>query len=321
MMRISVFVIISLLMLQSCSEEVKVDTLSNSQSLAFDILPDNTQFLLYSNFKELRKTAYWENFLSENFKNDRQNNWLQEFEKETGYGFNKGVNEVFTSTTWDGINTFIISFDNQSGKLRDYFKNRKNFKTILINGIEIFQPVQNPSSFFYLKNDTLLIIINDIEYLNDLLADKHEPLSLNSNFIGIVNNIRYKNHYWMATDKGSYAAILLEQVGGKNNIPQVRDLVKNINEITLSAYFGSGVEIESNWGCSDTKSAYLLSTALRSALALDLFSDIDLALSKVLENTRIKRDEKVVKISLALDDKAITMLQSLSKKKNIDKNL
>lgn len=321
MLRISVFVILSLLMLQSCSEEIKVDTLSDSQSSALDILPANTQFLLYSNFKELRKTDFWENLLSESFKNDQQNNWLQEFEKETGYGFNKGVSEVFTSTTWGGINTFIISFDNHSGKLRDYFRNKKNFRTILIKGTEIFQPVENPSSFFYFKNDTLLIIINDVEYLNDLLAEKHKPLSSNSNFIGIVNNIRYKNHYWMATDKGSYAAILLEQIGGKNNIPQVRDLVKNINEITLSAHFGSGVDIESNWGCSDTKSAYLLSTALRSALALELFSDIDIALSKVLENTRIRRDERVVKISLALDEKAITKLRSLSKNIYMDKNL
>jgi len=320
---ISIF--ICTLFFYGCVKNDEVDPISSYQWEVFGYLPEETQFVLYMNLNELRKTEFWESYFEHSLKlNSGEldvHNWLTEFENETGVGLNNGVSEIYTASTWRGNNVIAVSFDKNFEKIRNYFREENGFEEIKKGNRKIFTSKFKTSADFYFPNDSLLLIINDDDYIDKLFGDNNKSLKDNKKLIGVIKKIRNKKHYWMATDKGNYAAALLEKLLNVNQDLKSRDFINSIEDISLSAEFQEGVNIESLWNCNSSKNAYLLATAIRGALAMDLFKGESNALGKLLEKMEIERENSQINIQIDIDKSDIEEIKNLAKKDLIQKKL
>jgi len=111
------------------------------------------------------------------------------------------------------------------------------------------------------------------------------------------------------------------------NIPAKR-ILKTIDDITLSAQFEKGIEIDLTLGCSDIKNAYLLTAAIKGALAMELWrsdgfplSGSDFLLDGVLEKMEVERNSKKINLKINLEDDDIKHLKDIVKKNNTEKKL
>ncbi|MFO7446410.1 MAG: hypothetical protein R6W90_08585 [Ignavibacteriaceae bacterium] len=319
MKRLLIFLCLPLIFI-SCGEK-QPEPISDEQMEVLGYLPKDTQFLMYANLSELRKTAHWKNFLQSTIRPDRTSDWLSEFEKETGMGLSKGIKEVYTSSAWDGNNIIVVTFDSKPGQVKSYFENSKKFYPEELEGKRIYSSFENRESKFYFSDDSALIIVKNDEYLAKLISGKNESLKKNEKFISIIKNITNKNHYWLATDQGSFAATLIKMVMGTRQDFSANKIMTKIDNITLAAEFSDEVQIETILGCKDEKSAFLLSTAIRSAVAMNLFSDSSYILGEIMEKLDVERKSKNLNLEITITEKDILQLQDFAKKRQTDKNL
>ena len=317
-----------LIIFSGCVKNVEPDPITTSQWRVFNYLPGETQFVLYMNLNELRKTEFWENYIENSIKQSQKNtndldfnNWLTEFESKTGVGLNNGVSEVYISSTWMGNNIIAVTFDKNLNKVGDYFRNNTRFEKIKKGKKEIFSGKLNISADFYFPNDSLLLIIKDKDYVDKLAGDSINSIKDNKKFISIIKEIRNKKHYWMATDKGNYAAALLEKLFSVNQELRGRNFINSIEGISLSVEFGEGINIESLWNCNSPKNAYLLAAAIQTALSMDLFKNENTVLEKLFEKMEIERENSQINFQIEIDKNDIEKIKSLAKKDLIQNKL
>jgi hypothetical protein len=310
-----------LIVFSGCVKNVEIDSITSSQWKVFEYLPEETQFVLYMNLNELRKTEFWDSYFVHSLRQSQKNTgeldvngWLTEFEKKTGVGLNDGVSEIYVASTWMGNNIITVSFNKNLEKVGNYFRDSNKFDIIQKGEREIFSSRQKISADFYFPNDSLLIIINDADYLNKLLGDNNRSLKENKKLISIIKQIRSKKHYWMATDNGSYAAALLEKLLSVNQDLRIKNIANSIQGISLSADFKEGVNVESIWGCNNSKNAYLLAAAIQSALSMDLFKNENTFLGKLLDKMEIERENSKINFKIEMDKSDIEEIKNMAKK-------
>ena len=304
-----------------CVKKVEIDPISSSQWRVFEYLPGETQFVLYMNLNELRKTEFWESYFKYSLKQNQNSleemdvdNWVKEFENQTGVGLNDGISEIYISSTWMGNNIVAVTFDKNFKKINDYFRDSDRFKKIQKHDRVIFAGKSKISADFYFPNDSLLLIVNKNDYIDKLIGNKVNSIKNNKRLISVIKKIRCKKHYWMATDKGNYAAALLEKLLNINQELKVRNLINSIEGISLSAEFKEGINIESLWNCSSSKDAYLLAAAIQTALSMDLFKNENTLLAKLFEKIEIKRENSQINFQIDMDKSDIEEFKSLAKK-------
>jgi hypothetical protein len=280
------------------------------------------------NLNELRKTEFWESYFEHSLKQDRKNpseidvhSWLKEFENETGVGLRDGVSEIYTASTWSGSNLIAVSFDKNFQKIKNYFRDEDKFEETRKQNKEIFTSKFKTTAKFCFPNDSLLLIVKDDDHLDKLLGHNTKSLKDNKKLMSVIKKIRNKNHYWMATDKGNYAAALLEKLLNVNRDIRASDMINSVEGISLSAEFREGVNIESLWKCNSPKNAYLLAAALRGALAMNLFKSENITLGKLLEKMEIERKNSQINIQIDINKNDIDEIKNLAKKDLIQKKL
>jgi len=188
-------------------------------------------------------------------------------------------------------------------------------------GKKFFQSKEGGSVKFYFANDSTLIMINSEAYLNDLIASEHKSLLDNKSLFPIIQSIQRGSQYWVATDDGGYASGLLQQLVSSYKKLPAKSLISSVKNITLAANFDEGVKIESEWGCEDTKSAYLLSAAIKGALAMDLLAGKDSALNELLQKMEVEHDQQNINFEINLNKNDLSDLKNFAKKNQLDKKL
>ncbi len=302
----------------SCGE-APPEPIKQSQWKVFNYLPAETDFLLYTNLDELRNTTHWKNF-ADQF-NDKRDDWLLQFEKITGAGLEKGVSEVFTSNSWNGNGVAAIIFNDDAEGVKKYFEDEKKFSSEKIGDKIVYTFKDKSPAKFYFPEAKILLIVKSKDYLTELINGEAETLKQNKRFLEVISSIRNKNHYWFAAGNGSYAASLLKMITGSGKNSEVKKIISTIDNISLSAEFSDGVKIVSIAGCKSSGDALLLSTTIRSAIAMNLLSSSNPVLDKIIQNMDIDRNDKKISLSVALNHDDILKLRDISRKKITDKNL
>ncbi len=304
-----------------CKNEEKVDPVTPSQQKTFGYLPGDTQFLLYANLSSLRNSEFWDGFIKNSLQGRNSTSWLYNFENQTGLGLGHGVKEIFLATTWKGINAVAVNFSGSFKKVKGFFNAGNGFEAAGYHNVKYYHLKKNKKSVFVFKDDSTLLILNNEKYLKRQIDGETKVLSENSNFMNIVGEIKNKNYYWFATDKGSYAAEIVKLVMGANKALPAKKLISSIKSITLSAKFDGDVSVESGLGCANSADAYLLSSAIKSAIAMDIIQSRNPLIGKLVERAAIKRISNKIKLNLNLSRDDIESLRILAKKNNIDKKL
>lgn len=321
MKRSFIFFAAVILACTGCEKQKEVSPISASQWNVFKYLPENTQMLMYIGFENLRKSNYWQQFIDTTLGSNSAGKWLDDFESETGAGIRQGIAEVYTASTWDGNSTAVVLFNENIRAVSAYFENPLRFNAKEFDGHKIFNMRGKSSSNFCFIDQSMLLIANNEEYLLSVLRGEGNSFKNNERFTSIIQQIQFKDHYWIATNNGSYAALLIEKLlSVKKELP-AKEILGSIQDISISAEFTDGVNISSIWKCKDSKNAYLLSSAIRSAIALDLLAGNDKALNSLFEKIDITRRSNTIDFEISLNKKDIEELQMLAKNRNLYQNL
>lgn len=318
-MRYIILLLFFSFLLISCGDK-QPEPIKTSQWKVFNYLPAETDFLLYTNLDELRKTNHWKSF-ADQFNYNKNDDWLSQFEKETGAGLEKGIDEVFTSSSWNGNSVIAVIFNNDADGIRKYFEDKSHFSSEKIGEKTVYALKNNSAAKFYFPEDDILLIIKEKDYLTKLINGNAESLKENKKFIEIIGSIRNKNHYWFATDKGSYAAALVKMLTGAGQNAEIKKILSSIDNISLSAEFSDGVKIVSIAGCKSPEDALLLSTTIRSAIAMNLLSSANPVMEKIIQSMDIDRTDKQISLEVTLNNDDILKLKDIARKKIIDKKL
>jgi hypothetical protein len=155
-------------------------------------------------------------------------------------------------------------------------------------------------------------VINSAAYLLTLLEEKRKSLKDNVEFVNLINSVKNKRQYFLVTDKGTFAAALFEPLLTYNKDIPVKEIIASITSIQLSTEFTDGVSIESVWEFNNSKNAYLLSTAIKSAIAIGLFKQRDAALGAIVEDMTINRYDKKIKFTLELEKEKLNKIRQSS---------
>jgi hypothetical protein len=264
------------------------------------------------NLDELRTTQFWDEYFKTSLQKNPGSNWLTEFEARTGVGLKKGISGVYTATTRNGNNLSVIQFSGEMQGVMEYFNNADFFTPGIVNGKKFYELRSGLNSKFYFIDDRTLIVMNNASYLLELLAEKRESLKDNPSFVNLVQSIKNKKQYFLITDKGTFAAALFEPLIGSNKELPVKEIISSISSIQLSAEFNGGVEIESVWEFNNSKNAYLLSTAIKSAIAIGIFKQRNVTLGSIVEDMIINRYDKKIKFSLELEKDKLNKIRNSS---------
>jgi hypothetical protein len=311
-------IVLLCLLIAGCGHK-ETQNFTNEQKRILEYIPKDAQFMLYTNMSEIRKTGHWDNVVNPSI-GGHSESWLSDFEKQTGAGINNGISELYTCTTWDGNDIVIITFEQKKKEIEKYFNNPVKFIKTSFKGKTVFRFAGKKGPDFYFSDPSTLIILKDEDYLASVIEGHNESVLKNAEFSSLINNINLKRHYWMATNQGSFAVSLIKMMLGSRDVPG-KELISSIKDISIAAEFSDNVKLESILGCKDEKSAYMISAAVRSAVAMNLFSSVDSRLGSIMENLDVERDNNKLNFKLLLNKKDILKLKELSKKRKTDKNL
>ncbi len=312
------FALISFLF-AGCSERQKTKPISKLQWELFGYLPKSTQLLVFVNLNEVRKTEFWTNNLIFVRNDLKSYQWFNEFEQTTGTGLVSGISHILAANTSDGTKIIGILFDINLNKIHKYFE--EHFLSVQIDGKECYEIKSGKSPVFYFVNKSTLFVINNRNVLKRMIQPDFSSLKSNKKFVKVVREIEYKNQFWIVAKKGKDLIPLMKKITGFGEDLSQKSLLKSVGSISASANFSGKIQFRSSWYMNGKKSAYLLETAVRSALAMDLFIKKSYELGKILEKMTVQRNNNEVNFYLNLNKNDINILSELVKKKNMLKNL
>jgi hypothetical protein len=278
-------------------------------------LPANSGVIAYCNLDEIRRT---------NFKDDLadgslgfSSRWLEELEVNTGIGLVNGFSEVCTGKSLEGSTVTILSISGERNKIRNYFSERENFSIKDKDGNNIFKLDEDPSLYFYILKDSILFVSDYEEYILSLNENEKKPPAKNKNILEAAVNIAGKNHFWIATDQPSFGSLFLKKIFGVDETEKIKGITGYLRCMSIGIFFSDKAELTSVLSCSSTKNAFVLSSAIKGALALDLLSVRKYELKEILEKVKLDRDNDdiFVNVNLEADD-----IRKFKKNSNIDLN-
>jgi hypothetical protein len=305
------FIILLFLLISACSSKTETESVSSSQWKMFYYLPYNTEYLLYTNFQELRKTKFGSEEFITSISNDTSDNWINKFEKETGVGLKKGISEIIIANTSDDASIILIKFSDNN-QVKNYFDESSEFIKDKINGKEIYFLKEKPSTIIYFPEKFTLIVSNKKSQVKSIILNEGKRLKENTSFLSVVKNIKNKNSIWMATDKGAFAAGLFDRIAGKDSRLLSPEVLSSISNLTVSASFNDGVQLESALGCNTAGNAYLLTSAVEGAIALNILSKKNYKLGKIFNKMDVDREGNLIRFHISLSENDLNDLQKLT---------
>ncbi len=310
------FIFSILLLFASCGTKTSTDKITSSQWKLFNYLPYNTEYIFYTNLSELKDSKFGiENFIPVVSK-DTSNSWIKKFEEETGVGLRKGIEEILIANTIDNKSVFLVRFNENYNRVKNYFYKNPSFIKNEIENRETFSLKENPTTQIYFPEASVLLLTNEKSFLDSIILGKGKRLKENNNFISIIRNIKNKSIAWMATDKGAFAAGLFDRVAGKDSKLLSPEILSSIDNMSVSATFSNGVQIESSLGCSSAGDAYLLASAVQGAIAMNILSEKNVKLGKIFSKMDVKREVNLIRFHIELTKKELNDLKLLTKYTN-----
>ena len=116
----------------------------------------------------------------------------------------------------------------------------------------------------------------------------------------------------MATDKGAFAAGLFDRIAGKDSRLLSPEVLSSISNLTVSASFNDGVQLESALGCNTAGNAYLLTSAVEGAIALNILSKKNYKLGKIFNKMDVDREGNLIRFHISLSENELNDLQKLT---------
>lgn len=298
------FLIVLLILISSCSREVP-QPIDISIKERFKYLPYDPQIVIYFNVKEVRKTPFWKNFIETQLEENRKNQ-LDDFVKLTGLSLEKDIDEVILANEWNESATIIVNGNFSPQKIEEYFQ-QKSSSDKRIKDLK-----------FKIIDEKTIIAVNTKERLSSIENSGHEKSIVdNPEYLSIINSVRFKNQFWIATTQSSVVSELIEHGASIIKNEKVRELTNSIRYINLSTKFRDDILINSNWQCTDETKAALLKSVLNGIVSMITLTSPNDQFVNELSQMDIYLNGKSVELELKIPEDKIKELRESKLKDKI----
>lgn len=308
------------MILAGCKSDDNVEPISQEQASLIKNLPYSTQFLLYVNSAELNNKGYNESNIVNTNSFTKITSIFKKFEYGTGLTLEGSLKELYVANSWEEKDCILIVLDKNQEKIFDFLKNQNAFESIKVDNKYIYKEKNDSiNRYYHIFNKDVLMIADDSSFIANRINNKNKSLSSNNNFMDIINGVKYKKHYWTASNQGKFLSLLMQQFLSTRKAGYVRDFAKNIDNVSVSALFGNEIALNSSMGCKDAKTSFLLTNAVRSAISMDLFAQNNPELGNIFEKIDVQRNGKKVNFDLELNQSELKEIKTYILKRKPEK--
>lgn len=333
-----------ILVMSSCNVKPESQPLPISVSSTLGLLQENPQFVMYLNFKNMRRSDFWKKNVSDSLLNAEKTfgSLLNTFKTATGASISDGLDELYYSNSWFGENAIVIKGVLDQNKLAEYLEKDTVF-TLAKNadGIKVYQMTDN-GLYFYFRDNNTICASNYLKQLDVMLAAKDTSRSgilLNEKVYSSIQNIMYKEDMWMISSerifiRGIFQNFLQSTAGTKieesdstqtsdsvsvNDSASVKEnltienLYKRFSSISFSAKMSNQLEMLVQCECINEESSKYLRNILNGVISVAKLSSAGNKKSnsmKILDDLKLNRYDNSVFIELNVNENNIRELRN-----------
>lgn len=329
-----------------CNQKPEPDPLPLSVKSSLNLLQNNPQFVMYINFKNMRRTEFWEKNISDSLLNAEKTfgSLLNTFKLATGASITDGIDELYYSNSWFGENAIILKGVLDKKKLNDYLLSDSIF-SIATNSIGKTVYIKNDNGlYFYFRDDNTICASNYLKQLDAMMnaSDTAEGGVLSNHKVyKAVENVIYKKDLWMvSTEKLFIRGILLNFIESntgielpdedtsiaqidslpneskaEENLRSIENLYKNIETVSFCSQMDKNLKLLIQSECIDDNSSRHLKSLLNGFLTVSKLNSIKSSndnINRILENLKLNRYDNSVYIELDVDDENIKEMNKLN---------
>ena len=292
-----VFVICLLVFSAGCGKKLDPDPLPLTVKQNLALLQSDPQFVMYFNFKKMRDTKFWEQFISDSLFSAERNfgSFLGILKEATGVSISNGIDELYFSNSWIGENAMVVKGTFDRKKVNDYIAADSLYTRLEYpGGITVFKQVETNFNFYF-KDDFTLCGSNYLKQIENTftVADTSTAgLLTNTTAMKEIERIKYKENLWMFSGQKLFIRGVFENFSDMNkkkkNLPgslegdsltipdstqaeensQLYDIYKTINALSFSLKMTDELEIVMQNECENPNSATELKNRMEAVIAL-----------------------------------------------------
>lgn len=302
----------------SCGKTPAPERLHETVRENFRLIQKHPQFIMYLNFKDMRKTNFWKTVINDSIikAESEFGGILNVFKESTGASISEGLDEFILANSWDEKNTIILRGVFNKDKLDAYVKSDSSYATMPTQSGTIIYVNKEKNLYFYLNENSVICASNYLSRIEETLSvtdTSKTTLNDNPQMIKIIENTLYKNSIWMVTNQKTFIRGLLMNfsIGDKtlsadsihltdslNKIPEdttthidrnyFENIYQNINSFALSTKMDDNLQAAIQFEFADEMKAEEFTKVLNGMIALSRISagavQKDNPVQKVLEN-------------------------------------
>lgn len=329
-----------------CGLKPEPEPLPLSVNATLNLLQENPQFVMYFNFKSMRRTEFWKKNLSDSLLNAEKTfgSLLNTFKLATGASISEGLDELYYSNSWFGENAIVLKGIFDKNKLNNYLTGDSLFSiTKNASGKNIYIKNDNGLYFFFRDDFTICAsnYLKQIDVMMETQDTSKTGLVLNQKVYDAINDIIYKQDLWMvSTEKifirgifqnfleSSYNVKIPEEdsaeISGPEVLndtavteekPTVTDLYKRVSAVSFSAKMNSDLKFLIQCECINEESSKYFRNMLNGVITVAKLSSIGKqksSASNILDKLKLERYDNSVFIELNIDDKNLQDLRNIN---------
>lgn len=278
------FVIISVLSfiaIFSCSKKFSPEPLSLKVKQNLALLQEDPQFVMYFNFKKMRDTKFWNEFLSDSvFAAERSfGGLLKLIQESAGVSISDGIDELYYSNSWIGDNAMVIKGTFDRKKIDEKISSDSLYTKIDYPGGVVVYKQQDANLNFYFKDDFTLCASNYLKIIENTFNVK------DTSFTGLLTNqalmkeielIKFKDNLWMISNQKLFIRGIFENFS---------DLGKQINPKAPGGEFNDSLNLNDTADVNDTEDLYSVYKKINSvAFSIKMTDEIEIVMQNQCED-------------------------------------
>ena len=286
------------LFIANCGKKLDPDPLPLTVKQNLALLQTDPQFVMYFNFKKMRDTKFWEQFLSDSVFSAERNfgGFLNLINQAAGVSISNGIDEMYFSNSWIGDNAMVVKGTFDRKRVNDYVTADTLYTKIdYPNGITVYKQV-DANLNFYFKDDFTLCASNYLKQIENTFTvtdTSTAGLLTNFNLLKEIEQIKHKENLWMISNQKLFIRGIFENFSDMNkkkssvlpggepsdslslsdttqneNMNELFSIYKKINSVAFSLKMTDDIEIIMQNHCEDNTSATELKNRMEAVIAL-----------------------------------------------------
>jgi len=330
-------------MISGCNFKPEAEPLPFSANATLNLLQENPQFVMYLNFKSMRRAEFWKKNISDSLFNAEKTfgSLLNTFKMATGASISEGLDELYYSNSWFGENAIVMKGVFDKNKLYEYLTTDSLFSVAKYAGITPVYIKNDIGLYFFFKDDFTLCASNylkQLDIMNETKDTSQTGLLSNEKVYEVVRNIIYKEDLWMVSTerffiRGIFQNFLETTSGIKfddydslnNSVPEVLsdsaadieklsiiNLYKKFNSVSFSAKMTKDLKFLVQCECVNEESAKYFRSILNGVITVSKFSSArnrESGSAKIFEKLKLDRYDNSVFIELNVDESNLQELR------------